>query len=89
MRFTLLLRANLCSEDEVVIPEITDPEDDAELLVPERDHGMVAEDDCFLSQLRSRQFREDQANHEGLDETTKHRLKSRKRSILLVSFSIV
>ena len=42
---------DLCAKNEVVIPEVPDPEDEAELLVSECDHGVVAEDDRLLSQL--------------------------------------
>ena len=62
--------ADLCAENEVIVPKVPDPEDEAELLVSERDHGVVAEDDRLLSQLGSRELREDKTNHEGLDETT-------------------
>ena len=62
----------LSSEDEVVIPEVSNPEDETELSVPESDDGLGAEDDGLLSQLRSRQLGEDQADHEGLDQTSQH-----------------
>ena len=67
--------ANLCAENEVIIPEVPDSEDEAELLVSECDHGVVAEDDRLLSQLWPRELREDKTDHEGLDETTNNRLK--------------
>ena len=60
---------NLRAENEVVIPEVPDPPDEAELFVSEGDHGVVAEDDRLLPQLRPRELREDETDHEGLDET--------------------
>ena len=62
----------LSSEDEVVIPEVSNPEDETELSVPQRDDRLGAEDDSLLPQLRSRQLGEDQADHEGLDQTSQH-----------------
>lgn len=67
--------ADLCAENEVIIPKVSDSEDEAELPISERDHGVVAEDDRLLSQLGSRELREDKTNHEGLDETADNRLK--------------
>ena len=42
----------LSSEDEVVIPEVSNPEDETKLPVPQRDDGLGAEDDRLLPQLR-------------------------------------
>ena len=75
IRLRNIYLADLCAENEVIVPEVPDPEDEAELLVSERDHSMVAEDDCLLSQLGSRELREDKTDHEGLNETTDNRLK--------------
>ena len=53
-------------EDKVVLPEVSDPDDEAELLVPHCDDCVVAEDDGLAPVPRSRQFREHEADHEGL-----------------------
>ena len=60
---------DLRAENEVVISEVPNPEDEAQLFVSEGDHGVVAEDYRLLSQLRPRELREDEADHEGLDQT--------------------
>ena len=75
IRLRNIYLANLCAENEVIVPEVPDPEDEAELLVSERDHSVVTEDDRLLSQLGSRELREDKTDHEGLNETTDNRLK--------------
>ena len=62
----------LSSEDEVVIPEVSNPKDETELSVPQSDDCLSAEDDGLLSQLRPRQLGEDQADHEGLDQTSQN-----------------
>ena len=62
----------LSSEDEVVIPEVSNPEDETELSVPQCDDCLGAEDDSLLPQLGSRQLGEDQADHEGLDQTSEN-----------------
>ena len=62
----------LSSEDEVVIPEVSNPEDETELSVPQSDDGLGAEDDGLLPQLRPGELGEDQADHEGLDQTSQH-----------------
>lgn len=63
---------NLSSQDEVVVSEVSNPEDETELSVPQRDDRLGAEDDSLLPQLRSRQLGEDQADHECLDQTSQH-----------------
>ena len=61
------MRTCLCTKNEVVIPKISDSENETQLLVSESDNSMVTEDDRLLSKLGSGQFREYQANHEGLN----------------------
>ena len=62
----------LSSEDEVVIPEVSYPEDEAELPVPQGDDRLGAEDHRLLPQLRTRQLGEDQPDHESLDQTSQN-----------------
>ena len=62
----------LCSQDEVVVPEVPDPEDETELLVALGHHGVVAEDDGLLAELGPGQLGEHQAHHEGLDQAAQH-----------------
>ena len=75
----------MCSEDKIVISEVANPEDETEFPVPESHHRVGAEDDCLLPQLGSRQFGENQSDHEGLDETAQHRLKIMVNISLLLS----
>ena len=59
---------DLGAKDEVVIPEVPDPDDEAKLPVPHVDDGVVAEDDCPASVPGSGELGEDEADHEGLYE---------------------
>ena len=45
---------DLGAQDEIIIPEIADPDDQTKLSVPHVDNGMVAEDDCPASVPGSR-----------------------------------
>ena len=68
------LLSDLCTKYEVVIPEVPDPEDEAESAVPQGDDRPLAEDDGLGAELRPGQLGEHQAHHEGLDETPEHGL---------------
>ena len=63
----LIPMSHLGSQDKIVIPEIPNSEDEAQLLVPEGDDCMVAEDDRLLTKLWPRKLRENETNHESLN----------------------
>ena len=67
---------HLSIEDKVVLSQVADPDDEAELLVPHGDDGVVAEDDGLAPVPRSRQFREHEADHEGLHDAAEDGLEA-------------
>ena len=90
VRVVIVTKENhLRIEDKVVLPQVPDPDDEAELLVPHGDDGIVAEDDGLAPVPRSRQFREHEADHEGLDDAAEdgleahqyHRLRALSRGL--------
>ena len=55
-------------QDEVVLPEVPDPDDETESPVPHGDGGVVTEDDRPAPVPGPGQLGEDHADHEGLDD---------------------
>ena len=66
--------SNLSVQNKVVLPEVSDPDDETESPVPHGDGGVVTEDDRLAPVPRSGELGEDHAHHEGLDDATQDRL---------------
>ena len=70
----MFLVSHLSVQNKVVLPEVSDPDDETEPPVPHGDGGLVAEDDRLAPVPRSGQLGEDQTHHESLNDATQHRL---------------
>ena len=69
-----MAESHLSVQNEVVLPEVSDPDDETESPVPHGDGGLVTEDDRLTPVPRPRQLGEDHADHEGLDDAAQDRL---------------
>ena len=67
--------SHLATQDEVVVPQVPDPENQAELPVPKTDNSIVAKDDCLAPVPWSGELGEDETDHECLDKAAKDGLK--------------
>ena len=62
--------SHLSVQNKVVLPEVSDPDDETESPVPHGDGGLVTEDDRLAPVPRSGELGEDHAHHEGLNDAT-------------------
>ena len=68
------LGGDLGAQNEIIIPEVSDSDDETESPVPHGDGGLVAEDDRLAPVPGPGELGEDQTHHEGLDDATQDSL---------------
>ena len=66
--------SHLSVQNKVVLPEVSDSDDETESPVPHGDGGLVAEDDRLAPVPGPGELGEDQTHHEGLDDATQDSL---------------
>ena len=67
----------LSAENKVVIPKISNPDDQTKLPIPLHYNSMSAEYHSLAPVSWSRQFRKYKTNHESLNEASKHCLEKK------------
>ena len=75
------LGGDLGAQNEIIIPEVSDPDDETESPVPHGDGGLVTEDDRLAPVPGPGQLGKHQTDHEGLDDAAQNCLEFQNVSL--------